>query len=386
MHSQMHPARQLVPPKDPQAQERRLQEERRQPLHRQRGAEDVADQPRVRPPVHPELELLHQPGHHPHRHADQQQRAEEPGQPQQLRVLVAVPPGLQQRGQERQPDRDRDEEEMIHRRPGELKSRQVNRAHLRFPVLVYGSAAAGITGHSRPAGHQRASPRPGDRHSRVWDGGHPNRLHRPSTSPGTAISHPLQGMPPARPAGDSGTVTEHYDVIIIGSGAGGGTLAHTLAGSGKRFCCWSGGTSWPGRWTTGIRARCSSTGSTSPPTPGTTGTASRSSRRCTTSWAGRPRCTARRCTGCARRTSGRSSTSTGSPRPGRWTTATSSRGTRRPSTCTRCTATAVRIRPRATAASPTRGPRSPTSHGSSRSPMGWKRAATTRSTPRAGSC
>jgi choline dehydrogenase-like flavoprotein len=28
-------------------------------------------------------------------------------------------------------------------------------------------------------------------------------------------------------------VNEHYDVIIIGSGAGGGTLAHTLAGSGK---------------------------------------------------------------------------------------------------------------------------------------------------------
>ena len=28
-------------------------------------------------------------------------------------------------------------------------------------------------------------------------------------------------------------MTEHYDVIIIGSGAGGGTLAHTLAGSGK---------------------------------------------------------------------------------------------------------------------------------------------------------
>jgi choline dehydrogenase-like flavoprotein len=28
-------------------------------------------------------------------------------------------------------------------------------------------------------------------------------------------------------------VTEHYDVIIIGTGAGGGTLAHTLAGSGR---------------------------------------------------------------------------------------------------------------------------------------------------------
>jgi len=30
-------------------------------------------------------------------------------------------------------------------------------------------------------------------------------------------------------------VAEHYDVIIVGSGAGGGTLAHTLAPSGKRI-------------------------------------------------------------------------------------------------------------------------------------------------------
>jgi len=29
--------------------------------------------------------------------------------------------------------------------------------------------------------------------------------------------------------------TEHYDVIIIGTGAGGGTLAHRLAPSGKRI-------------------------------------------------------------------------------------------------------------------------------------------------------
>ena len=28
---------------------------------------------------------------------------------------------------------------------------------------------------------------------------------------------------------------DHYDVIVIGTGAGGGTLAHTLAGSGKRI-------------------------------------------------------------------------------------------------------------------------------------------------------
>ena len=31
------------------------------------------------------------------------------------------------------------------------------------------------------------------------------------------------------------TATSHYDVIIIGSGAGGGTLAHRLAPSGKRI-------------------------------------------------------------------------------------------------------------------------------------------------------
>src|SRR3984893_1328659 len=32
-----------------------------------------------------------------------------------------------------------------------------------------------------------------------------------------------------------GFVTERYDVIVVGSGAGGGTLAHTLAPSGKRI-------------------------------------------------------------------------------------------------------------------------------------------------------
>ena len=30
-------------------------------------------------------------------------------------------------------------------------------------------------------------------------------------------------------------MTEHYDVVIIGSGAGGGTLAHTLAATGRQI-------------------------------------------------------------------------------------------------------------------------------------------------------
>ena len=57
-----------------------------------------------------------------------------------------------------------------------------------------------------------------------------------------------------------------------------------------------------------------------------------------------------------------------------------------PSSCTRCTATPGRTPPRAPTASPTPGPPSPTSPGSSRSPTTWPRAATTRSTRRAGSC
>ena len=36
-------------------------------------------------------------------------------------------------------------------------------------------------------------------------------------------------------------MTDHYDVIIIGTGAGGGTLAYKLAGSGKRILNLSAG-------------------------------------------------------------------------------------------------------------------------------------------------
>ncbi len=42
-------------------------------------------------------------------------------------------------------------------------------------------------------------------------------------------------MRPARAGRHSRQVTERYDVIIVGTGAGGGTLAHTLAQSGKKI-------------------------------------------------------------------------------------------------------------------------------------------------------
>ena len=45
----MHSPRQLVPAEQPQPQEHRLEEKRPQSFHRQRRAEHIADQPRIRP-------------------------------------------------------------------------------------------------------------------------------------------------------------------------------------------------------------------------------------------------------------------------------------------------------------------------------------------------
>src|SRR5664280_1040114 len=70
-------------------------------------------------------------------------------------------------------------------------------------------------------------------------------------------------------------------------------------------------------WTTG----------TSRPTPGTTRTARPSSRRCTTTSAAPPSCTEQRCTGCGRRISANSTTTTGSHRRGRCPMPISSRTT-----------------------------------------------------------
>ena len=126
------------------------------------------------------------------------------------------------------------------------------------------------------------------------------------------LLQPSRPRPPDRPRTRSMTMTDHYDVIIIGSGAGGGTLAHTLADVRQADpASSSGATTCRGRWTTGTRSRCSSTASTSRREPGTTPTASRSSPRSTTSSAAPPSSTAPRCTGCARRTSASSTTSTG---------------------------------------------------------------------------
>ncbi len=55
------------------------------------------------------------------------------------------------------------------------------------------------------------------------------------TRPELARHHPVRVMCRTSQTAIFGHVTERYGVIIVGSGAGGGTLAHTLAPSGKRI-------------------------------------------------------------------------------------------------------------------------------------------------------
>ena len=101
---QVGPLGQAVPAEDPEAEEGGLQEEGGQTLEGQRTAEHVARRARVGGPVHAELELLNEPGHHADGDVDQQQRPEEAGQAQVGLVAVAVPAGLQQGHQEGQAD------------------------------------------------------------------------------------------------------------------------------------------------------------------------------------------------------------------------------------------------------------------------------------------
>ena len=135
---------------------------------------------------------------------------------------------------------------------------------------------------------------------------------------------------------------DSYDVIIIGTGAGGGTLARHLAPSGKKILMLERGDWLPRElenWVTEdvfVDNRY-----VSPETLVRRRQADPSSRGSTTSSEVRRSSTAPRSTASARRTSGSSATTMASHRPGRSPTTKWSRTTRSPSSCTRCTAPAA---------------------------------------------
>ncbi len=119
----------LVPPEDPQPEERRLDEEGGEGLHGERCAEDVTDEAGVLAPVHAELELLHDPGDHADREVDEEQLAEELGQLEPALVAGPDPGGLHDGDQGCEPDRQRYVEEVIDGGDGELPPCYVQDVH-----------------------------------------------------------------------------------------------------------------------------------------------------------------------------------------------------------------------------------------------------------------
>ena len=117
---QVDARREAIPAEDPEPEERRLEHERRKSLDRERRTEHVADELRIDGPVHPELELLHEPGGDADREVDQEERPEEVRQAQPALVAGPVPERLHDRDERPETQRQRDEQEVVDRRRREL--------------------------------------------------------------------------------------------------------------------------------------------------------------------------------------------------------------------------------------------------------------------------
>ncbi|MEK6439158.1 NAD(P)/FAD-dependent oxidoreductase [Pseudonocardia sp. T1-2H] len=172
----------------------------------------------------------------------------------------------------------------------------------------------------------------------------------------------------------------HYDVIIIGTGAGGGTLAHRLAPSGKQVLLLERGGYLPRERDNWDSTAVFVKGKYRAPEFWYDAHGAEFPRRSTTTSGATPSSTGRRCSGCARRISASCATTAASPRPGRSATRTSSRTTRKPNSSTWCTAATARTPPRARSAGSTSTRRCSTSRGSSSCPTTWRSRACTPST------
>jgi len=115
------------------AEERRLQEERDEPFHRQRGTKDVSHEARVSRPIHSELEFLHDACHHSDRERDEHQLSPEASDPipnsTAIAAAFAVGQGLHGGDEQRQSDRHRHDNEVVDRRRSELPAGQGVGAH-----------------------------------------------------------------------------------------------------------------------------------------------------------------------------------------------------------------------------------------------------------------
>src|SRR4051794_10830178 len=158
---------------------------------------------------------------------------------------------------------------------------------------------------------------------------------------------------------------QHYDVIIIGTGAGGGTLGHRIATNGGKVLWLERGSFLPRERDNWSSEAVFVRGKYLAPEQWYDRHGREFQPEVNYYVGGTPSSTARPCSGSARRTSASSRTTAGSPRPGRSPTTTWSRTTRRRSTCTWCTATTARTPPRGTRARRTPFRRCRTNRGSS---------------------
>ena len=130
--------REPVPAEDPQPDEGRLEHERPEALDRERRAEDVPDVAREAGPVHAELKLHHEAGGDADREVDQEESPEEARHAQPLLVARPVPERLHHRQERRQPERQRDEREVVERRQRELPAGKLERCrgdrHATVPI------------------------------------------------------------------------------------------------------------------------------------------------------------------------------------------------------------------------------------------------------------
>jgi|SRR6516225_7467980 len=148
-------------------------------------------------------------------------------------------------------------------------------------------------------------------------------------------------------------VNNHYDIIIIGSGAGGGTLAHKLAPTGKKILILERGGYVPREKDNWNPRAVNLEGKYQTKEKWHDATATSCIRIPIIMWAATPNSSARRCFGCARKISAKSNTMAACRPLGRSLTMIWSRITRKQKNFITYTAMPAKIPPSRTEARPT---------------------------------
>ena len=120
---------QQVPAKKPDTEKGRLEEECQESFNGQGRAKDVAHEAREFRPVHAELKLLDDAGHHTHGEVYHKELTPEFRHALIDLIARADVEGLHQSDENREAEREGDKEEVVHGGDGELPPRQCQGIH-----------------------------------------------------------------------------------------------------------------------------------------------------------------------------------------------------------------------------------------------------------------